>query len=292
MNTVAPFSIGSSTLPNAASAPGLHVDMSLDDLIKARRQQAAMQKKNAEASTGTGGNIGKNKRVNLKAQTAAGKQQQKPSNVQKSIGSNKAKRGAKISSKRGVSDTSKATPMQIEREVYRQTRTGGSKNESEVAPRRSRRNRNKQNSANEQQGSGGGRSSNKSIADQKMKQKNIARQKKQGQQQQQQQQQQVNKIKGNEEVVKPPRKVIGVAKKAMKDAGFIPPKGMKMVVSFVAPEKNDSGAKNANGNNTGRLKTTAIRQNQNDQKQQKNSENRGGNRKGRWLKRNGNKMED
>lgn len=261
----------------------------IDDLIKTRRQQEALQKKNdtVGGSTAAGSNNGKNKRINLKAQSTA-KQQQKPTNVDKSIGSNKAKRNAKISSKRGVSDTSKATPMQVEREVYRQSRTGGpKKNGSDSVPtRRSRRIRggNQNNLTN----------SNKSLADQKMKQKNIARQKKQGQQQQQQQQKEkLNKNQGNDEVLKPPKKVIGVAKKAMQEAGFVPPKGMKMVVSFVAPEKNQNGtgAKKQNGNNTGRKKS-AIRQNQNEEKEQSNNANGGGSRRGRWLRRNGNLMEE
>jgi hypothetical protein len=248
-----------------------------------------LQKKNAEASTAAEINSGKNKRVNLKAQSAAEKQQQKPTNVQKSVGSNKAKRNAKVSSKRGVSDTSKPTPMEIEREVYRQSRTGGkSKKDSDSTPRRSRRiQANQKKNVKEGRVGGKTRSSNKSLADQKIKQKNIARQRKQGQQQQ------ANKNKAKEEVVKPPKKAIGVAKKAMQEAGFVPPKGMKMVVSFVAPEKNQNGtsATAADSGNKGRQKNTK-KQNQNKQKQQSNNSNGGSSRKGRWLKRNGNKMED
>jgi hypothetical protein len=239
----------------------------------------------AAAASESGDGRRKNKRVGIKAQSVA-KQQQKPSNVQKSVGANKAKRNAKISSKRGLSDTSKATPMQVEREVYRQSRTGsgggGVKNSSDSAPKRSRRGRGNEKNLSQDHESGRGKrqnASNKTVADQKTKQKNLARQKKSAQQQQE-----ARNAGAKEEIVKPPKKVIGVAKKAMQDAGFIPPKGMKMVVSFVAPEKK---------NNDGNLNKSKIQQGQKGgQKEQSANNAGGGNRKGRWLKRIGEKMKD
>lgn len=263
----------------------------LDDLIKARREQEALQKKsqsNQDAGEAAGNKRGKNKRVSIKAQ-ATSKQQTKPTNVQKSIGSNKAKRNAKISSKRGVSDSSKATPMQVEREVYRQSRTGRNaggagtgatkQNESAAPPRRSRRLRSGQKNANEARVGGNAASSNKSLADQKTKQKNVARQKKQVQQEQ------AKTNQGNEEVIKPPKKVIGVAKKAMQDAGFVPPKGMKMVVSFVPTDTS----KNSSNGNAGKKSKQGDKSNEAGQQQNKTAGS--GSRKGRWNNRNnGGKM--
>jgi len=227
MNTAAAFSVGTSS--NALTATGISVDMSLDDIIKARRQEKEPANKPANKQTKAADS--KTKRTNIKTQTTNQIKQNKPNNAQKSIGANKAKRNAQMAAKRGMpsSGNGKASPMDVEREVYRQSRGGGQKTGNDTAtPRRSGRilghKKNK------------GNGSNKTVADQKVKKRNIVQHKKQVQQKQ-----------GNnnkEEVVAPTRKAIGAAKQALSHAGYKPPKGMKMVVSFVAADGNNKGNTN------------------------------------------------
>lgn len=172
------------------------------------------------------------------------------------MGSNKAKRNANMAAKRGLSQSSKATPMQVEREVYRQARGGGPKTRSADQPRRSERNRN----AGKKNASG----SNKSIADQKMKAKNLKKK------QQQQNQQGVRK---DNAAPAPTRKAATAAKKALREAGFQPPKGMKMVISYVS---TDSG-----GNAKGEKKNMNQKQKQQQQKNKNNNNNNSGNKNSR-----------
>lgn len=125
--------------------------------------------------------------------------------------------------------------MEIEKQVYRQSRTGKIQQEG---GRRSKRIRNQNN--------------NKSEADKKIKKRNQQLDKKKNQKQSQKSQ--------KEEIVKPPGQAIRAAKSALSKAGFNAPKGMKMVVSFVAKEekqnetkgRNQRGQKNSNNiNNNG-----------------------------------------
>jgi len=102
------FSIGSSTANAAPVETKSLVDMSLDDLIKARRSEDkdSLQKK----------------RVSIKAPASA--KSKKPTQAQKSVGISKAKRGANTAARRGLSPTPKPTPMQMVEEVNRQRRNG------------------------------------------------------------------------------------------------------------------------------------------------------------------------
>jgi predicted thioesterase len=173
----------------------------------------------------------KPKRTSIKAKTTTQNKQNKPNKAQQSIGANKAKRSAITAAKRGTSSSGKATPMDVEREAYRQSRGGGQKagNGKDAAPRRSGRVR-VQKTAN-------GNGSNKTVADQKVKKRNAVQQKKQVQQKQKQ---------GKVEVVVPTKKAIGAAKYALSQAGYQPPKGMKMVVSFVENTTTNNGGKKQN----------------------------------------------
>lgn len=54
----------------------------------------------------------------------------KPTGVDKSIGKNKASRSAKLAARRGLQTSNQPTPMEIEKEVYRQQRNRNSKRTS------------------------------------------------------------------------------------------------------------------------------------------------------------------
>lgn len=174
-----------------------------------------------------------------------------------------------MAAKRGMpsSGNGKASPMDVEREVYRQSRGGGQKTGNDTAtPRRSGRilghKRNK------------GNGSNKTVADQKVKKRNIVQHKKQVQQKQ-------GGNNNKEEVVAPTRKAIGAAKQALSHAGYKPPKGMKMVVSFVAADGNNKGNTNKSG---GKQNGNQKQKGQGQERGQKNQQNnnnsrRGGNRR-------------
>lgn len=102
------FSIGGSTANAAPVETKSLVDMSLDDLIKARRSEDkdSLQKK----------------RVSIKSPASA--KSKKPTQAQKSVGISKANRGANTAARRGLSPSPKPTPMQIVKEVNRQQRNG------------------------------------------------------------------------------------------------------------------------------------------------------------------------
>eukprot|EP01083_Nonionella_stella_P177559 624503_1 len=142
-----------------------------DDMIAARRKEAQAEQKQKQQSKNKDKETGNNKKGNIrsgikKTQREAAKSK-KPTNAQKAVGSGKAKRNAKLANKRGISNDTKATPMEVEREVYRQQRTGGGRGgsggngrtRSETQPRRSERNRNNKQNQNQ----------NRSVADRNVK---------------------------------------------------------------------------------------------------------------------------
>lgn len=106
------FSIGSSTSVAAPMESKSLVDMSLDDLIKARRTEDkdVLQKKRAPIKS------------------PANSKNKKQTQAQKSVGISKANRGANTAARRGLSPNPRPTPMQIEKEVNRQQRNGSGAN--------------------------------------------------------------------------------------------------------------------------------------------------------------------
>ena len=62
-------------------------------------------------------------RQTVKGAVQNSQSQVKPTAVDKSIGKSKASRSAKIAAKRGLQKSDQPTPMEIEKEVYRQQRT-------------------------------------------------------------------------------------------------------------------------------------------------------------------------
>lgn len=240
----APFTIGTSSSVAMATNGGL-VDMSLDELIKARRTETAQVKKVHAAAAA------EKQRTNVKAKTK--QNTKKPTIVQKSVGAGKAKRNAKTAAKRGLVNSPKATPMQVEREIYRQQRTGGKKNggnnnpgqggraqtRGTTTPRRSEKA--KANSA-------------RSEAEMKVKARKALEAKKKVQAATKKAQEaakkkgaqkKVNpasatngnkKMNGQKAPAPPTKKAVKAAMTALKSAGFSAPKGLKMVVSFVNDE--------------------------------------------------------
>jgi len=164
--------------------------------------------------------------------------------VQKSIGSNKAKRNAKTAARRGLSSNSKPDPHAVEREVYRQQRRAGANGggagdnagrlRSGGQPRRSNRIQ-----------------SNKTEADRKTKAKNLANERKKARLQQQKNNSNNNKTSKTQQLTAPPKKAVNAAMKAMNSAGFTAPKGMKMVISFEPSQKkvNNNNRRGQGGGN-------------------------------------------
>ena len=227
-------------------------------MIAARRKEAQAEQKQKQQSKekDSGNNKKGNIRSGIKKTQREAAKSKKPTNAQKSVGSGKAKRNAKLANKRGISNDTKATPMEVEREVYRQQRTdggraggggggGNGRTRSETQPRRSERNRNNKQNQNQ----------NRSVADRNVKAKN----KKQREQQQKQKQQNVVTP------APPTKKAMKAAMNALKDTGYVAPRGMKMVVSFV-------------GSNTAKNTNSKPQGNKNQKKKESNNHGGNGNR--------------
>eukprot|EP00541_Cyclophora_tenuis_P006264 CAMPEP_0116550388 /NCGR_PEP_ID=MMETSP0397-20121206/5401_1 /TAXON_ID=216820 /ORGANISM="Cyclophora tenuis, Strain ECT3854" /LENGTH=243 /DNA_ID=CAMNT_0004075217 /DNA_START=41 /DNA_END=772 /DNA_ORIENTATION=+ len=231
------FSIGtsSSIVPQNGTTS---VDMSLDDMIKSRRRSQRTTKSSKSASP-----------------------------ADKAIGRSKANRQAKLNAKRGLRTDSKATSMEIEKEVYRQSRksptnrtpTNNNSSSTNNKNRRSRR-----------------------VADQRVKAKNETKK-----------QQQKTKNNGNNKndpavppawiggTRRPPsKKAITAAVSAMQGAGFKVPKGMQMVISF-APAPNEDPTKNNPEPKKNAKKGNAKTNNNNNNKGNNNNNNRGRNNRQR-----------
>lgn len=205
--------------------------MHIDDILKKRREEQKKAKKE-----------GNKQRQAVKSNTGKNKT---PTTTQKSVGANKAKRGAKVNARRGLTTTQKATSMEVEKEIGRQQRTGKGTNKGGRTPKKQRI-----------------ESSGKSTADRKMKAKNTAATK------------QTNTKQQGQKVTPPPQKAVKAALSAMKEVGYNVPKGMKMVVSFVAG-KNENQNKGPSPKKTGnQQRDKGKQQNQNQGKSNNNNNNR------------------
>lgn len=178
------------------------IHFNTDDILKKRREEQKKAKKEENKQ-----------RQSVKSN--AGKNTKTPTSTQKSVGANKAKRGAKVSARRGLSTTQKPTSMEVEKEIGRQQRSGKG-NKTRRTPNKNRV-----------------ESSGKSAADRKMKAKNVAAVK------------QTNIKQQGQTATAPPRKAVKAALNAMKEVGYNVPKGMKMMVSFVSEKKDENQKKGA-----------------------------------------------
>lgn len=198
-------------------------------MIKARRTAGTAQLKT---------NGGKAKAA------AAAKKNQKA--AQKSVGINKAKRNAKNAARRGIASSDKPSPMDIEREVFRQQRYAGgagagSRTRNNTNPRRSNRILNVRSEAEKKAKTrnlggvlkkrGGGVRKNEELRNNNKNQNSNGNNNSTNNRQQ--------KGNRNEDSIKaPPRKAVNAAMKAMNTAGFVAPQGMKMVISFAPVVSN------------------------------------------------------
>jgi hypothetical protein len=201
--------------------------MHIDDILKKRREEQKKAKKE-----------GNKQRQAVKSNTGKNKT---PTTTQKSVGANKAKRGAKVNARRGLTTTQKATSMEVEKEIGRQQRTGKGTNKGGRTPKKQKV-----------------ESSGKSTADRKMKAKNAAATK------------QANTKQQGQKVTPPPQKAVKAALSAMKEVGYNVP--MKMVVSFVTG-KNENQNKGPTPKKSGNQQRDKGKQ-QNQGKSNNNNNNR------------------
>lgn len=231
----------------------------IDELIKARRVEVVktQQKTRRKSLKSNSTNSNNTNKIN----------KNKKENVQKSIGANKAKRNAKLAAKRGIASNDKPSPMEIERQVFRQQRrrTGGGErggggvgnvgsrtgNTTNGPPRRSTRIRNHP---------------GRTDADMKVKARNMNNRRKDSNNNN-------NTRSKNDAIRAPSKKVVNAALKAMNTAGYTAPKGLKMVISF-APTNNDT---TSNINKTTNNKNTT---NNNQRKTNNNNRRTGGYQRG------------
>ena len=193
----------------------------------------------------------KNRRKERPRNAASSRRNTKTTASARAIGTGKAKRDAMVNFRRGITETNKPSAMDIEREVYRQTR--------KTAPRQQAR-------GGKQGPSKGNGRPEKRMADIKVKAKMT---KQRNQQQKQQQQQNPRK---QTHAMSPPawvggtrrppsKKAVQAAVQAMGNKGFQIPKGMQMVISFApapeanptkdTPKQNKKGGGNSNNNKGG-----------------------------------------
>lgn len=155
----------------------------------------------------------------IKASKGRATKANKATTVDRSIASGRAKRDAEMKARRGISDTKKATPMQVEKEVYRQSRKTATAKKT-----------------NEKKASGGRAPPNSSLRE---KNNNNA------------------KKKTAPQVVafgvkNPSKKAVEAAVRGMEAAGFKVPPGHQVIVTFVpvavaAPAKPDPKGKKQQG---------------------------------------------
>jgi len=97
--------------------PAANLSLSLDDIIKQRRSEKKIEEQ-AKAVK---------KRTPIKSKENHQQQKSKPTSAQKATGSSKAKRDAKMAAKRGLSNSSKPTRGNVDKEIHRQQRAGSTK---------------------------------------------------------------------------------------------------------------------------------------------------------------------
>mmetsp|Transcript_23879 Transcript_23879/g.39477 ORF Transcript_23879/g.39477 Transcript_23879/m.39477 type:complete len:280 (-) Transcript_23879:996-1835(-) len=195
------FALGTSA--NIAPSTGNNkMDMSLDDMIKTRRTSSRVKASTAKAST-----------------------------ADKTVAKGRAKRQAAANNRRGLAPTKKPSAMDIEKEVYRQTRrsTSSTKKQATQPGRKPR-----------------------TQADLKTKarqEKKKAGAKKGGKKQQDEQHLPPTWIGGTRRP--PSKKAVAAAVDAMTDSGFKVPRGMQMVISFApAPNQDPTIGQRQNNNNS------------------------------------------
>ena len=93
--------------PPVQPAAGVNLSLSLDDIIKQRRSEEPKQKK---------------KRTPIKSRKDTNNN--KPTPTQKVVGAGKAKRNAQMRAKRGLGGDGTPSKAQIDKEIYRQQRSG------------------------------------------------------------------------------------------------------------------------------------------------------------------------
>mmetsp|Transcript_17342 Transcript_17342/g.24365 ORF Transcript_17342/g.24365 Transcript_17342/m.24365 type:complete len:258 (+) Transcript_17342:168-941(+) len=244
------FSMGSSAPPAAGSES--KVDMSLDEMIKQRRKE--QQSKSRKGAAGRA-----------------------PSTADRVTGANKAKRAAAVKARRGMpsagtktggtnnkTTTTKNKPkpsaMDVEREVYRQSRKTAKSKESSLRKKSGGRLPPSKDSLGRRQSQRVSETRGKTVAQQK--------------QRNEQSKQVGNAIyTWTQGTRRPPsRKAVNAAVDAMQGAGFKVPQGMQMVISFApAPEGKSPPPqlnKGKNGNNNNNKGKTNNRN--------RNNNNRGG----------------
>jgi hypothetical protein len=204
----APFSIGTSS-NTVKLATESRVDMSLDDIIKNRQKAEKKNKKDND--------IRKKRTTRTSIKGKATNNNSKTITAQKTGGRNQASRKAKTAAKRGLTNNSKPNSADVDREVYRQQRRapGGRNNQNNQTQNGQRRSRRP--SQSNQNG--------KTEADRKVKARNTPRQ-----------------------TNPPPQKAVSAAVKAMSNAGYKVPNGMKMVISFKPEDKGKKRNANQNKN--------------------------------------------
>ena len=169
----------------------------------------------------------------------------KPNTVDKNAGRQRASRTAKINARRGIQQDGKPSAMEIEREVYRQTRM----NNTPTAKGAKR----------------GPRSRKESAAQVKARKLSRNEKKKKAQKQGTAAAPPPTWIAGTKRP--PSKKAVNAAVNAMQGAGFKVPQGMQMVISFAPAPNNKPPANQKKGGHKGG--------------QQNKSQNRGNANKGK-----------
>jgi len=168
----------------------------------------------------------KNRRRSTRSTTTRRAAARKPTAADKAAGRQRATRTAKINARRGIQQNANGKPsaMEIEREVYRQTRMSNTPNKGKKKGTRSRKESNQQVKARKQT---------------KAQQKKKAQQKAAASVPS-------TWVAGTRRP--PSKKAVNAAVTAMTDAGFKVPKNMQMVISFApAPEQKPPAKKKGGG---------------------------------------------
>lgn len=191
-------------------------------------------------SVGTSANVDmslddmiKERRKSTRSATAA----KKTNTAARATGGNKAKRAANLAARRGLATTKKANAMEVEKQVRRQAGRAGAAGQGgrKKTPQKA----------------GGGRPGRPKPGDVRAKGRalaGIASKKKQAQKQQHGQRGGGGAAAA---VTAPSQQAIGAAAKAMKNAGFKPPKGMQMQISFVPKQQQQQQQKQNQGGGRG-----------------------------------------
>uniref|UniRef100_A0A7S2W4X4 Uncharacterized protein n=1 Tax=Eucampia antarctica TaxID=49252 RepID=A0A7S2W4X4_9STRA len=205
-------------LPTAAFSVGLSsntVTMATESRIDMSLEEIIESRRKTEAKKSKDKSDDKKSkhtpRAPIKSKTVGNKS--KPTTAQNTGGRNQVNRKAKTAARRGISKTYKPNSADVEREVYRQQRRApGARPNQNTQSETGQRRRRQPPPANQ---------NGKTEADRKVKKRNAA---------------------------PPPKKAVNAAIKAMSNAGYKVPNGMKMVISFAPEEKAKRHNVNQNRN--------------------------------------------